>query len=787
MNDETSAMNSPPMTSQRTIVHLDVDAFYVACERELRPDLQGRPLAVSQYNPYGDLRDCAIDNPSRILYDGWATAKDPDNSNNNKQQPSNPNSNGSLIAVSYEARARNVRRNDRGHDAVNKCPELCIVQVPVQNGKASLTIYRDASERLMKTLTDCMKNAAMDIYEDLIVAERDSDSNDDSNIRKKLGRIKVEKASVDEIYIDISVPVQTILDICKEEPISTSQTRGSRYNRLYAYLTEEDSAARHTTIAGLERSETAIAANSLSKSDIRKGSSLQVLDSNDASTAEDLPWKMWWTRTFPQAWTSEEIALAVGALVTFKARQGVITNFKGVYTLSAGVSTNKVMAKLASGLKKPNRQTLINPNDETTLQTLYKPLPIGRIRGLGGKFGDEVEGVLQVKTVGELAKVPLATLKERFGEKNATFLHRIAQGICDEPVAERTKAKSIGAGKTFQGVLSIRSTDDAKLEKWIGNLLSEIIERVESDTSRYPKTLVIGLNTRLTGGDKDSTQHISQSAPLSRHATPGKRLQIAMGLARDILSNVSSKSSTFGEDDVMVAGMSVSATNFVPIATGPNSILDAFQRRSNSSTNKDTSSLMTTGTTKRATSASTTFSGGNKPVKKSKIGTMAVYLTSATSHDDTHRLNMENILDDKGPRGNPLRIDDGNYKAGEATQTQEDRDLEHTKMLQAQFCKGRATGEESVRHPPNSTDMLDETAAEEQVEVYENDDLEYARQLQASFDRENDVLSSFRKYSKHRATSTKSSYSKRQGTLQTSRRSGGQAAMAAISKFFIKK
>jgi DNA polymerase eta len=97
-----------------------------------------------------------------------------------------------------------------------------------------------------------------------------------------------------------------------------------------------------------------------------------------------------------------------------------LTNeFDGIYTLSAAISTNKTMSKLASGLKRPNRQTLINPIDQQTLQKLFYPLPIGRTRGLGGKLGDRVAETLGVQTVGELVEIPLRTIQQKLGEDKA--------------------------------------------------------------------------------------------------------------------------------------------------------------------------------------------------------------------------------------------------------------------------------------------------------------------------------------------------------------------------------
>ena len=112
------------LTNTRVVCHIDMDCFYVQVERGINPSLQGRPVAVSQYNPFGDLKtvkphDCRIDI-----------------------------SNGSLIAVSYEARAQGVKRNMRGAEAKTFFPDLVLVQVPTDHGKADLNIYREAGRNL---------------------------------------------------------------------------------------------------------------------------------------------------------------------------------------------------------------------------------------------------------------------------------------------------------------------------------------------------------------------------------------------------------------------------------------------------------------------------------------------------------------------------------------------------------------------------------------------------------------------------------------------------------------
>jgi nucleotidyltransferase/DNA polymerase involved in DNA repair len=50
--------------------------------------------------------------------------------------------------VSYEARAQGVKRNMRGAEAKTVCPDLVLVQVPTDHGKADLNIYRDAGAQI---------------------------------------------------------------------------------------------------------------------------------------------------------------------------------------------------------------------------------------------------------------------------------------------------------------------------------------------------------------------------------------------------------------------------------------------------------------------------------------------------------------------------------------------------------------------------------------------------------------------------------------------------------------
>ncbi|XP_069982500.1 DNA polymerase eta isoform X2 [Penaeus vannamei] len=112
--------------TDRVVVLLDMDCFYVQVEERDNPHIKGVPAAVVQYN-------------------SWKG--------------------GGIIAVNYEARAFGVKRGMRGDEARGKCPDIQLVQVPVNRGKADLTKYRDAGKEVIKVLcefSDCVERASID-------------------------------------------------------------------------------------------------------------------------------------------------------------------------------------------------------------------------------------------------------------------------------------------------------------------------------------------------------------------------------------------------------------------------------------------------------------------------------------------------------------------------------------------------------------------------------------------------------------------------------------------------
>ncbi|XP_018496659.1 DNA polymerase eta [Galendromus occidentalis] len=189
-------------------------------------------------------------------------------------------------------------------------------------------------------------------------------------------------------------------------------------------------------------------------------------------------------------WTEDggDAYLARGAAIMMEMRAKVLQETG--FTCSAGISHNKIVAKLAAGLHKPNRLTVV-PHSSVAL--LFTTVPIGKVRNLGGKLGENITKDLNVQTMAELAQVPQSKLIQLYGDKTGRWLHSLSFGYDSEAVENRLLAKSIGCAKTFPGKLCL--TTVTEMSKWVNNLSEELEERLREDSKinhRAPRLLVVG-------------------------------------------------------------------------------------------------------------------------------------------------------------------------------------------------------------------------------------------------------------------------------------------------------
>jgi DNA polymerase IV len=113
-------------------------------------------------------------------------------------------------------------------------------------------------------------------------------------------------------------------------------------------------------------------------------------------------------------------------------------------TISVGVATTKLVAKIASDLRKPDGLVVVPPGTEAEF---LAPLEIGRLWGVGAKSA-AVLREYGVRTIGDLAALPDDLLVRRFGKHGASIGER-ARGLDADPVGGRDAAKSIGHEHTF--------------------------------------------------------------------------------------------------------------------------------------------------------------------------------------------------------------------------------------------------------------------------------------------------------------------------------------------------
>ncbi|MFC7447064.1 DNA polymerase IV [Rhodococcus daqingensis] len=112
---------------------------------------------------------------------------------------------------------------------------------------------------------------------------------------------------------------------------------------------------------------------------------------------------------------------------------------------SIGAGAGKQIAKIASGLAKPDGVRVVTPGEQ---RALFEALPVRKLWGIG-PVADEKLRRLGIETIGGLAATSETEIVSVLGATMGPSLHRLAKGIDDRPVAERADAKQVSAETTF--------------------------------------------------------------------------------------------------------------------------------------------------------------------------------------------------------------------------------------------------------------------------------------------------------------------------------------------------
>ena len=135
---------------------------------------------------------------------------------------------------------------------------------------------------------------------------------------------------------------------------------------------------------------------------------------------------------------------------------------------SIGIAPNKLLAKIASDMQKPDGLTVITVDN---IESRIWPLPVRKLWGVGPKTEVFLKGI-GVHTIGDLASLTLDDLVGHFGTSYGHYLYEASRGIDDSPLTTHWEPKSISRETTFQ-----RDTDDWQtIAKNLAELVRETVD-----------------------------------------------------------------------------------------------------------------------------------------------------------------------------------------------------------------------------------------------------------------------------------------------------------------------
>ena len=145
-------------------------------------------------------------------------------------------------------------------------------------------------------------------------------------------------------------------------------------------------------------------------------------------------------------------------------------------TCSIGIGPNKLIAKIASDMQKPDALTIIS---EADIQSRLWPLSVRKLWGVGPKTETHLKS-MGIETIGQLAALPLETLVETFGNSYGNFLYESSRGIDDAPLVTHWEPKSASRETTFQ-----RDTDNWQaIAKNLADLSKEVVDDLKKSGYR---------------------------------------------------------------------------------------------------------------------------------------------------------------------------------------------------------------------------------------------------------------------------------------------------------------
>jgi DNA polymerase-4 len=210
-----------------------------------------------------------------------------------------------------------------------------------------------------------------------------------------------------------------------------------------------------------------------------------------------------------------------GSLVLFRGAENIARMIKERIdkelrlTCSIGIGPNKLLAKLASTMKKPNGLQVIRQDE---ISSLLEDLPVEEMWGIGPRLATYLHE-MGITTCGQLRKVPSGILERRFG-LIGRMLHRMARGMDVSPVVPfgaEPDARSKGHSMTLDQ--DVHSKEEIA---WYVRMLAEMVGRRLRSEGYAGRTVVLTLRY-------SDFRTFSRRMTLKRYITAGPQIhEVAM-------------------------------------------------------------------------------------------------------------------------------------------------------------------------------------------------------------------------------------------------------------------
>jgi len=160
------------------------------------------------------------------------------------------------------------------------------------------------------------------------------------------------------------------------------------------------------------------------------------------------------------------------------------------FTVNVGISSNRLLAKMASDFEKPDKTHTLYPDE---IESKLWPLPVGELYGCGRKTAEKLHRI-GIQTIGEAAKTPLQLLQSLLGEKGGEYIYQSARGIGSDQIrTQREEAKSYSNEITTPHDITADNYD-TEMEPLLRRLSDKVSGRLRKDNV-YAFTIGIQVKT----------------------------------------------------------------------------------------------------------------------------------------------------------------------------------------------------------------------------------------------------------------------------------------------------